>query len=272
MPHVHDGQLYLSARDDEGRSHIGRVELGVSMDGLLVHGDVEHVLAPGALGAFDDSGVTTSCVVSSGARTHLYYTGWSRGTTVPFYLFIGCAISTGGRTFERVSAAPVFERTAVDPYLSASPWVLLEDGRWRAWYVSGAGWRLVDERPQHRYHIKYAESEDGVQWRRDGLVCIDFRDDDEYAFSRPCVVKDDDRYRMWFSARGDAYRIGYAESPDGLVWERRDSEAGIASSGDWDSEMQAYPAVFDNDGRRYMLYNGNGYGRTGIGWAVETDA
>ena len=53
---------------------------------------------------------------------------------------------------------------------------------------------------------------------------------------------------------------------------RRDSEAGIASSGDWDSEMQAYPAVFDNDGRRYMLYNGNGYGRTGIGWAVETDA
>jgi hypothetical protein len=32
--------------------------------------------------------------------------------------------------------------------------------------------------------------------------------------------------------------------------------------------MQAYPFVFDEGGRRYMLYNGDGYGRTGIGLAV----
>jgi hypothetical protein len=34
--------------------------------------------------------------------------------------------------------------------------------------------------------------------------------------------------------------------------------------------MVAYPCVFDAVGRRYLLYNGNGYGRTGIGLAVET--
>ena len=33
--------------------------------------------------------------------------------------------------------------------------------------------------------------------------------------------------------------------------------------------MVEYPCVFDWDGRRYMLYNGNGYGRTGVGLALR---
>jgi hypothetical protein len=81
-------------------------------------------------------------------------------------------------------------------------------------------------------------------------------------------VRDADRYRMWFSHRGRSYRIGYAESGDGIVWQRRDEEAGIDVSPDgWDSEMIEYPCVVDAGSRRLMLYNGNGYGRTGIGLA-----
>jgi hypothetical protein len=35
----------------------------------------------------------------------------------------------------------------------------------------------------------------------------------------------------------------------------------------WDSEMMCYPYVFDHKGERYMLYNGNGYGKSGFGIA-----
>jgi hypothetical protein len=74
---------------------------------------------------------------------------------------------------------------------------------------------------------------------------------------------------MWYACRGETYRIGYAESADGLSWKRHDAQAGIdVSEEGWDSEMIAYPWVFDHGGRRYMLYNGNGYGETGIGLAV----
>jgi hypothetical protein len=46
-------------------------------------------------------------------------------------------------------------------------------------------------------------------------------------------------------------------------------QAGLdPSENDWDSEMICYPFVFDHAGRRYMLYNGNGYGKTGFGIAV----
>jgi hypothetical protein len=68
---------------------------------------------------------------------------------------------------------------------------------------------------------------------------------------------------MWYSYRGKNYRIGYAESDDGLNWKRKDEDAGIDVS-----EMIEYPFVFDHKGGRYMLYNGNGYGKTGIGLAV----
>jgi len=266
-----DVRVYYSARDGEGRSQVTRVKLRFppTETAPISTEDAEPVIAFGLRGAFDDRGATCSSLVEQGGRQYLYYTGWSIGTTVPFYVFVGCAVSEdGGRTFEKVSPAPILERNRVDPYLTGHPSVLFDQGRWRMWYASGTGWSTVGGKPRHHYHVKYAESSDGLEWRRSGHVCIDYGGPDEYALGRPFVTRDSDRYRMWYSRRGDSYRIGYAESDDGLSWKRLDSEAGIDVSAEgWDSSMVAYPCVFDAAGRRWMLYNGNDYGRTGIGLA-----
>jgi hypothetical protein len=56
---------------------------------------------------------------------------------------------------------------------------------------------------------------------------------------------------------------------DGDNWVRKDDESGIDVSAEgWDSQMICYPFVMDHKGERYMLYNGNGYGRTGFGVAI----
>ena len=74
---------------------------------------------------------------------------------------------------------------------------------------------------------------------------------------------------MWYAVRGDFYKIGYAESLNGKDWVRKDDKAGIdISSEGWDSEMISYPYVFKNDNNLIMLYNGNGFGKTGFGYAV----
>ncbi len=55
----------------------------------------------------------------------------------------------------------------------------------------------------------------------------------------------------------------------GEPWVLRLTENGLdVSSSGWDSEMVEYPFVFDHSGSRYMLYNGNSYGKTGFGIAV----
>src|SRR5438876_315820 len=136
------------------------------------------------------------------------------------------------------------------------------------WYVSGTHWEPAAPEPRHYYNIRYADSDNGRTWRRDGRTAIDFEHADEYAFAHPCVIRDPDAYRMWYSYRGDTYRVGYAESRDGINWVRLDQHVGIEpSETGWDSEMIEYAHVFDCEGRRYMLYNGNGYGRTGFGLA-----
>jgi len=103
------------------------------------------------------------------------------------------------------------------------------------------------------YHIKYAESNDGINWARQGQVAIDYRDEVEGGISRPSVLIEDGIYKMWFSARAitdyrenreRSYRIYYAESTDGIHWTRKDKEVGIDVSEDpnaWDYSMIEYP-------------------------------
>ena len=76
---------------------------------------------------------------------------------------------------------------------------------------------------------------------------------------------------MWFSYRsgtGETYRIGHAKSSDGYTWSTNYSKPDIdVSLAGWDSEMICYPFVFLYEQEVYMLYNGNSYGKTGIGLA-----
>lgn len=264
--------LWFTTRDHRRRSQIARATVTFEADGRArVALDERPVLLPGPVGAFDDSGVMTSCLVEHQGRQYLYYQGWSLGVTVPWYVFTGLAVSDdGGATFARASPAPVHGRSAIDPFWVSSPWVMFEHDRWRMWYVSGTGWTVRDDTPEHyNVHLKYAESPDGIHWEPTGLTVLDYASADEYAISRPVVLADADGYRMWYSHRGKAYRIGYAESADGLRWERHDNEVGIdVGSTGWDSDMVEYACVFDLGGTRHMLYNGNGFGATGIGHAV----
>lgn len=267
---IHRWRVYFSSRDRENRSHITFFEFDPRRPNRLLHIGKRPVLSPGGLGTFDDHGAMGSWLVQDGDRLRLYYQGWNLGVTVPFRNAIGLAESRdGGESFTRVSVGPVLDRNVHDPFFTAAPCVLVENGKWRLWYASCISWESRPEGPLHRYLTKYAESDDGTEWRRRGLVCIDFKVSDEIALTRPCVLRRDGRYQMWYSRRGASYRIGYAESEDGLSWRRLDEEVGIdVSVSGWDSEMISYAFVFDAEGQRYMLYNGNGYGATGIGLAV----
>lgn len=261
-------KVYYSGRDDSNRSHIGWAAVDLSSTPRIVGRSAGPVLSPGDLGCFDDNGVTPSCVVEREDGVYLYYLGWNPGSTVRMHLFGGLAISRDkGETFERWSRAPILERCPSDPFLNTAPWVIREKDHWRIYYVSGVGWV---HRDLPRYLIKTGTSADGCTWRRDGTVCIDFANADEVALARPYVVKEDGRYRMWFSHKGPEYRMGYAESDDGVTWRRDDTGCALAPSPDgFDSVMVEYAAVVRHAGRRFLFYNGNNYGFDGIGLAVE---
>lgn len=262
-------KIYFSSRDEFNRSFTGYTVIDITRPNHILDLSTKPVLSPGGLGEFDDSGAMATWLATHDGRKFLYYIGWNLGVTVPFRNSIGLAISEKSNEFVRYSSGPIVDRTMHEPHFCASCCVLPGEDFWRMWYLSCIGWRIRDGKPVHRYHIKYAESCDGINWQRDGGVAVDFSDDGEYAISRPSVIRDADIWKMWYSFRGQSYRIGYAESDNGRHWERLDSQVGIdVSKTGWDSEMIEYPFVFDHKDQRYMLYNGNGYGCTGFGLAV----
>lgn len=263
-------RVFYSPRDRANRSQVRSFDFSVLNPGSILGESASSLLVPGKIGAFDDAGVTLGSLVSVSGKSYLFYTGWNLTVGVPYNNSIGIAEYVSG-AFSRLGDGPVMTRTLNEPYSCASPFVMFEDGRFRIWYASMDRWH---EEPngqyKHYYNIKYGESRDGIHWTRRAVVAIDYANPGEYAFGRPFVLNDDGTYRMWYSVRGDSYRIGYAVSIDGVRWERQDARAGIdVSESGWDSEMIEYPWVFDVAGQRYMLYNGNGFGKTGIGLAVS---
>ncbi len=275
---ITDGQLSViySTRDGSNRSHVGRAHFDLDFNLLSV--DKAPLISPGKLGRFDEDGTTASYEVKAGNLRYLYYAGWNRGTSTPFRNALGLAISRdGGQSYERFSEGPILDRSTVDPCFVAGACVLQSNERFQMWYISCVDWKQLGDKFRHYYHLKYATSDNGIDWSRTGTVAIDFKTEFEYAISQPWVIIDEGIYKMWFSYRGqqvtETYRIGYAESLNGVTWERNDRsvELEVSASG-WDSEMICYPFVFNLRGRRLMLYNGNDYGRSGFGLAELSDS
>jgi hypothetical protein len=273
-------RIYFGPRDQLGRTTTTFLEVEADNPSKVLYQHDRPVLGLGKLGTFDDSGAMPSCIVNRDGKKFLYYIGWNKGVTVPYRNSIGLAVShDGGLSFGRVSEGPVLDRTPTDPYFTASPFVLYdeEEQKWKLWYASSTGWTLMNGHPEPSYQIKYAESADGISWTRNDTVCLNYTFEGE-ANARPCVLKENGKYRMWYCFRGSvdyrtdkaqSYRLGYAESRDGRNWQRMDDKVGIDRSDDgWDSIMMEYPCVYEHSGRKYLLYNGNGFGETGFGYAV----
>ncbi len=275
-------RVYYAARDATGKSFTAYIDLDINDFSRVIKHHYAPVLQESKPGTFDDEGIMPSDIIQHQDELWLYYSGWNQRCTIPYHNATGLAISRdGGHSFERMYEGPILDRIATEPYLAVTPCVIKESNIWRMWYVSGVKWVEIDQYFEPVYVIKYAESKDGIHWVRNGKVIIEQKYDLE-AFSRPYVVKQEGVYKMWYCFRSSyeyrdgqgSYRLGYAESPDGINWKRMDESSGIDVSNnpnDWDSKMIAYPFVTKVKGSLYLFYNGNGFGQSGFGYAKWVD-
>ncbi len=269
----HTIRVYFAALDAQKYGRIGYVDVDAGSPTRVLRETEEPILDLGPAGAFDDSGVNPSCFATVAGCRCLYYIGWQRCQRVPYQLFTGLA-RPFSKGFLRASNIPVLDRTETEPFLRSAISILEEGGSYRAWYVSATGWTEVGGATYPSYIVRHAKSTDGRNWAPVGSICVGHESPDEFGIGRPWVVRDSNCYRMWYSIRSRSvpYRIGYAESTDGITWVRKDNDAGIAcSTFGWDSEMICYAAVIDVNGSRLMFYNGNRHGATGFGVAILED-
>lgn len=276
-------RIYFAGWDHLQIGRIGYVDVDIDNPKEIISVCDEPVLGPGGMGAFDEHGVGPASILNIDGKKFLYYFGFQRTETPGVHMvFAGLASSTdNGDSFERYSKAPILPRIREDPWLRSSVSVMYDAGVYRMWYTSSLGWIEAGENPHlsktvyPSYIVRHTTSPDGIHWSTELSRCIELEAEDEFGLGRPCVVKENGKYRMWYSLRSLSrpYRIGYAESNDGLDWERRDEEAGIQASEEpsWDSEMICFPDVVQVKGQKILFYNGNRHGVTGFGYAIWQD-
>ncbi len=269
-------RIYYSTRTKDVVSMPYYIDVEAGNPKNVLYIQKEPLLNPGYAGTFDDNGITMTSIVTVDNLKYLYYCGWNKSASVPYHLSIGVAIGDGKR-FEKKFDGPVMDRFAYDPICVSAPYVVF-DPAWRLfrmWYISFTSWRDYDGRKEPTFVIKTAYSEDGFNWKRVTKPCFKSKYEGE-SFARPCVLNENGLFKMWYSVRGPSgyrdksgqhYMIGYAESNNGENFRREPINFPLSESG-WDSEMLCYATVIKHKDTYFMFYNGNSFGKTGIGYAT----
>ena len=267
-------KIFFASYDREGRGRIFNLTIDINQPTKIASLNTHPIIDIGSTGCYDDNGIIPSAILKHEDKIYLYIIGFSIKNKLMFDTAGGVAVSTdNGKSFNKYDG-PVIEKSIDDPCWASSPFVIYDNKKYKMWYVSCLKWTKEEDNNKHYYNIRYKESKDGIYWDSQSQSAINFQNEYEYAIARPSIIKDGEQdYKMWYCYRAqkhiDTYRIGYAESVNGEEWIRKDEQAGIdVSKAGWDSEMICYPYVFDHQGDRYMLYNGNGYGKTGFGLAI----
>ena len=263
-------RFYVGFGDEKGVSRVGYVDIDKDDPTKVIGISESPVLDIGLEGAFDEFGVVPSSIIRVDDLIYMYYAGYQLGKKVRFLVLSGLAISKdGGETFERFSNVPVFERTDKEILFRVPHSVIREKGVFRFWYGGGSHFSAGKHKTLPVYDVRYLESSDGKDIPKAGTNLIKLKNG-EYRIGRPFVFKANQKYYMFYgySTEDRPYKLGYAESLDGISWERKDEFIGINLSLEgWDSEMMAYPCVLNIQGKWFLFYNGNNYGADGFGYA-----
>lgn len=266
-------RIFIGFCDEKNVGRIGYVDVNPQDPSEIIEVSEKPVLDIGRKGCFDDNGVVPISILRKEDEIYLYYIGFQLGVQIPYYMFGGLAISKdNGHTFERYSESPILDRCFDEVYARCGINVIYDQGKYKMWYIGSNhdGWTMSAGKLKPLYIMKYTESDDGIHWNNEPIQCMDYKNADEHGFGRPFVWRDGDMLKMYYSIRtySRGYYIGYAESTDGINWNRLDEEAGIDLGIDsWDDTNMSYPFIFKYKDKTYMFYNGNGCGKTGFGYA-----
>lgn len=270
-------RVYFGSRDENNKTRITFVDLDSKDPSKLKYIHKKPILDLGEVGTFDDSGVNVCSVIKKDNEIWMYYIGVNTSTTVHMRNSIGIAVSKdNGVTFNRLYKGPILDRSKTEPYYIGACDVIKDNGQWVCYYTCGKHWTTINKKHEINYQIQRATSNNGVDWIRNNEIVIPPENEYEVC-ARPSVWKENGVYHMLYSKRSMAefrenprmnYRAGYATSLDGINWKRCDERLNFNPSGSgWDSDAIAYPYFFSCEGKKYIFYNGNGFGKTGFGIA-----
>tara|TARA_Y100000591_G_C21780449_1_gene670720 strand:- start:63 stop:995 length:933 start_codon:yes stop_codon:yes gene_type:complete len=261
-------RVFFSGRDAQNRSSVSAFDL--DMNKYKVINDFKKPLLKFNQNSnFFPDGISCSSIYEVKNTQYLTFMGWINKKNEHWRGLIGRVQLGSDFEIQEDSSEILLNLNEIDKVSLSYPYIISEEGLYKMYYGSTIDWDYKNGEMLHV--INYAESNDGHNFNPKGLA-FPYIEGVAQAFSRPTILVRGYEKHAWFSYRGgngDKYKIGYAFSKEKNNWNLNLSKNTIFTSNEgWDCEMIEYPFVFEYNKEIFMLYNGNQYGKTGIGLAV----
>src|SRR3989338_2191256 len=230
------------------------------------------ILIKGTSGEWDEQYIYPGKVIKQGSEYKMWYTGADRTGKEQ----IGYATSTDGIKWDKYEKNPVLKvgpTGSWDSYIAAQASVIYDGKNYFMWY-SGNNASVINE----HWKIGFATSIDGIKWdkyEQNPVLNPSLDGWDNKAVYQPEVLKiSNTKYYMWytatsFSASSPRWKIGFAESSDGLNWNKFSGNPVIYPEQSW--EKSGGDGVNDSsvyfDGYLFHTW----YHAHGIGYAQSLD-
>jgi predicted GH43/DUF377 family glycosyl hydrolase len=204
------------------------------------------------------------CVVPDGDRLRMWLS-WRDLHSIAYSESVDGIHWTPPRVVLEVDRSIAWEQDDVN-----RPHVLRADGRWYMWYTG-------QNRAEGRGALGLATSADGLRWERvgSGPVLEPAGGWEKGSVMCPHVLHENGRFRMWYSG-GEMYEpdaLGYAESADGIHWQRKSADPVLRAANGWEADRVTAACIVPYQGAYLAFYVGfaNGFEDAAIGLARSTD-
>lgn len=193
----------------------------------LMEGEV--ISFHGGKNRFDAIAAVDVHILKEGPLYKAWYTGWDGsfmnkgdGTSEKIYHRIGYATSTDGQTWTKFpgnfdgAIVATGDPGSADEYGAEDPYVIRENGLYRMWYSGFDG---------KKRNILYAISEDGINWKKNGVAIHagSSGEPDEVSVRSPVVIKRRGVYELWYEGHATTFPRVHtlrAVSSDGVNWKK----------------------------------------------------
>lgn len=246
-----NGTLYNFYSGFDGKTwHTG---LATSADGATWEKFGQNpILSPDAAGWEGDYIAANGTAFHDGEQFLYWYHGGPRGAAQ-----IGLAASGDGRTWKK-HGSPVLEtgpQGSWDEAAVADPYLIRCGGVFYMYFLG-----------QNRFGLQrlgVARSEDGVHWQKSHKnPVLDVGPPgsfDENGLGEPAVFFAGQSYFMLYTGRNrdEGRRVGWAQSSNGVDWEKRPAAALLEGPDPWNAQVICDPAVVA-DGAKLLVWFGGG--------------
>ncbi|MFN4176646.1 hypothetical protein [Phenylobacterium sp.] len=257
-------RVFYAACDAGMRGRIFSADFAPTPPFRLLSRSAVPVLDVGPQGAFDCDGVNPSQIIEADGRLALLYIGWRRGgAEEPYTLFAGIAFSEdGGASFQRRDE-PLLPPLPGERLFRTAPFIERRRDGWRLLYIGGERF-LTDDSGKRLpvYSLMELRSDGPWSWTGPGRELVaPALEAGEIGFGRPVALGGE---RLMLSVRTrDGYELVETSAEPGAA--RRPVLEGPREA--WEAHMTCFGAPCRVGPYDLLFYNGDGFGRTGMGLA-----